>query len=126
MPCREVIGAVKRGGAFALRGWRVRLGIVHFVGEGPEMVGATGIEAVTPPVWRVGKRANSAFLGQENTLKTIYFVRWCSPMFFVFFHKFWGIARMADLSRIGDREKLKPRNGNEPHWHRLRQGVYLG
>ncbi|AOL24501.1 Phage integrase family protein [Erythrobacter litoralis] len=33
---------------------------------------------------------------------------------------------MADLSRIGEREKLKPRNGNEPHWHRLRQGVYLG
>lgn len=33
---------------------------------------------------------------------------------------------MADLSRIGEREKLKPRNGNEPHWHRLRQGVYIG
>jgi integrase len=33
---------------------------------------------------------------------------------------------MADLSRIGEREKLKPRSGNEPHWHRLRQGVYLG
>ncbi|MEO9824584.1 MAG: hypothetical protein ABJF50_09240, partial [Paracoccaceae bacterium] len=33
---------------------------------------------------------------------------------------------MPDLSRIGDREKLKPRAGDEPHWHRLRQGVYLG
>lgn len=33
---------------------------------------------------------------------------------------------MADLSRIGERDKLKPRSGNEPHWHRLRQGVYLG
>lgn len=33
---------------------------------------------------------------------------------------------MTDLSRIGEREKLKPRSGNEPHWHRLRQGVYLG
>jgi integrase len=32
---------------------------------------------------------------------------------------------MADLSRIGEREKLKPRSGNESHWHRLRQGVYL-
>ena len=30
---------------------------------------------------------------------------------------------MADLSRIGDREKLKPKAGDEPH---LRQGVYLG
>ena len=33
---------------------------------------------------------------------------------------------MPDLSRIGDREKLKPRAGDEPHWQRLRQGVYLG
>lgn len=33
---------------------------------------------------------------------------------------------MPDLSRIGEREKLKPRTGDEPHWQRLRQGVYLG
>lgn len=33
---------------------------------------------------------------------------------------------MPDLSRIGDREKLKAKAGDEPHWHRLRQGVYLG
>jgi integrase len=33
---------------------------------------------------------------------------------------------MPDLSRIGDREKLKPKAGDEPHWQRLRQGVYLG
>lgn len=33
---------------------------------------------------------------------------------------------MTDLSRIGEREKLKPRAGDEPHWHRLRQGCYLG
>ena len=33
---------------------------------------------------------------------------------------------MPDLSRIGDREKLKPKMGDEPHWHRLRQGVYVG
>ena len=33
---------------------------------------------------------------------------------------------MPDLSRIGDREKLKPKAGDEPHWHRLRQGVYVG
>jgi len=33
---------------------------------------------------------------------------------------------MPDLSRIGEREKLKPRSGDEPHWQRLRQGVYLG
>ena len=33
---------------------------------------------------------------------------------------------MADLSRIGEREKLKSKKGDEPHWQRLRQGVYLG
>jgi integrase len=33
---------------------------------------------------------------------------------------------MPDLSRIGEREKLKPKVGDEPHWQRLRQGVYLG
>ena len=33
---------------------------------------------------------------------------------------------MPDLSRIGNRDKLKPKAGDEPHWHRLRQGVYLG
>lgn len=33
---------------------------------------------------------------------------------------------MPDLSRIGERERLKPRAGDEPHWQRLRQGVYLG
>jgi integrase len=33
---------------------------------------------------------------------------------------------MPDLSRIGDRERLKPKAGDEPHWQRLRQGVYLG
>lgn len=33
---------------------------------------------------------------------------------------------MPDLSRIGDREKMKRKPGDEPHWHRLRQGVYLG
>jgi integrase len=33
---------------------------------------------------------------------------------------------MPDLSRIKEREKLKPKNGDEPHWQRLRQGCYLG
>lgn len=33
---------------------------------------------------------------------------------------------MPDLSRIKDREKLKPKTGDEPHWQRLRQGCYLG
>lgn len=31
-----------------------------------------------------------------------------------------------DLSRIGDREKLKPKKGDEPHWMRLRPGCFLG
>ncbi len=33
---------------------------------------------------------------------------------------------MPGLSRIKERDKLKPRNGDEPHWQRLRQGCYLG
>lgn len=33
---------------------------------------------------------------------------------------------MAELSRIGERDRLKPNAGDEPHWQRLRQGCYLG
>lgn len=33
---------------------------------------------------------------------------------------------MPDLSRIREREKLKPKPGDEPHWQRLRQGCYVG
>ncbi len=33
---------------------------------------------------------------------------------------------MADLSKIGARNLLKPRKGDEPHWQRLRAGTYLG
>ncbi|HSR00121.1 MAG TPA: tyrosine-type recombinase/integrase [Sphingomicrobium sp.] len=33
---------------------------------------------------------------------------------------------MADLSRIGERDRLKAKAGDEPHWQRLRQGCYLG
>jgi integrase len=33
---------------------------------------------------------------------------------------------MTDLSRIGERERLKTKPGDEPHWQRLRQGCYLG
>lgn len=36
------------------------------------------------------------------------------------------MSKLPDLSRIGEREKLKPKAGDEPHWQRLRQGVYLG
>lgn len=36
------------------------------------------------------------------------------------------MPKKTDLSRIGEREKLKPNKGDEPHWQRLRQGVYLG
>lgn len=31
-----------------------------------------------------------------------------------------------DLSRVGARDALKPRPGNEPHWQRLRAGCFLG
>ena len=33
---------------------------------------------------------------------------------------------MPDLSRIMERDKLKSRVGDEPHWQRLRQGCYVG
>ena len=33
---------------------------------------------------------------------------------------------MPDFSRINERDKLKPRVGDEPHWQRLRQCCYLG
>jgi integrase len=33
---------------------------------------------------------------------------------------------VADLSKIGEREKLKSRKGDEPHWHRLRFGCFVG
>lgn len=33
---------------------------------------------------------------------------------------------MTDLSRIGDRGRLMPRKGDEPHWQRLRPRCYLG
>lgn len=33
---------------------------------------------------------------------------------------------MVDLSKIGQREALKPQKGDEPHWQRLRAGCYLG
>lgn len=33
---------------------------------------------------------------------------------------------MADLSKIGERDRLKPRPGDEPHWQRLRFGCFVG
>lgn len=33
---------------------------------------------------------------------------------------------MPDLSRIGERDRLRAKAGDEPHWQRLRQGSYLG
>lgn len=33
---------------------------------------------------------------------------------------------MVDLSKIGERERLRPRPGDEPHWHRLAKGRSLG
>lgn len=33
---------------------------------------------------------------------------------------------MPDLSKIGERDRLKPRPGDEPHWQRLRARCYIG
>ncbi len=46
--------------------------------------------------------------------------------FSFYFHGFLERGKIADLSRIGERDKLKPKTGDEPHWQRLRQGCYLG
>ena len=46
-------------------------------------------------------------------------------VFHVFFMDF-GVLEVPDLSRIGERKRLKPKAGDEPYWQRLRQGCYLG
>jgi integrase len=33
---------------------------------------------------------------------------------------------MVDLSKIGERERLKPKRGDEPHWQRIMIGCYVG
>lgn len=33
---------------------------------------------------------------------------------------------MPDLSKVGEREKLRPRGDKEPHWQRLQAGWYVG
>lgn len=33
---------------------------------------------------------------------------------------------VVDLSKIGERERLKSRKGDEPHWQRLRSGCFVG
>ncbi|MGE4430772.1 MAG: tyrosine-type recombinase/integrase [Sphingobium sp.] len=33
---------------------------------------------------------------------------------------------MADLSKVGERTKLKPKPNRAPHWQRIRFGVYIG
>lgn len=49
-----------------------------------------------------------------------------ADVFHVFFMDFGANRIMPDLSRITERDKLKARVGDEPHWQRLRQGCYLG
>jgi site-specific recombinase XerD len=38
----------------------------------------------------------------------------------------WKGESMADLSKIGERERLKTKAGDEPHWQRLRAGCFVG
>ena len=33
---------------------------------------------------------------------------------------------MVDLSKIGKRERLKPKRRDEPHWQRITNGCYVG
>ncbi len=39
---------------------------------------------------------------------------------------FMEALAVADLSKVGERIKLKPKAGDEPHWQRLRVGCFLG
>ena len=41
-------------------------------------------------------------------------------------HGLHGKGAVADLSKIGERERLKSRKGDEPHWQRLRSGCFVG
>lgn len=56
------------------------------------------------------------------------FIHTCLDVFPRVFHVFSWISWTAnmDLSRIGKREALKAKVGDEPHWQRLRAGCYLG
>ena len=38
----------------------------------------------------------------------------------------WMGMTVPDLSKIGERDKLKPKAGDEPHWQRLKAGCYVG
>lgn len=42
------------------------------------------------------------------------------------FHGYQLGADVLDLSRVGSRNKLKSRSGDEPHWQRLRPRAFLG
>lgn len=93
----------------------------------PEMVGAARIEHATPPVRTVGKRTFASIHGRENPIKAKTCVHKRPPVFFMLFS--WILERrkkLPDLSRIKEREKVKPKAGDEPHWQRLRQGCYVG
>lgn len=51
----------------------------------------------------------------------------CPPMYSIKVPYDIGLAVVAlDLSKVGERGKLKVRLGNEPHWQRLRKGCFLG
>src|SRR5690606_21260667 len=74
--------------------------------------------------WEYGHWCISADLEiLENPLLLPFGVRQCISWMF---HGLHCEAEMADLSRIGERDKLKTKAGDEPHWQRLRQGCYLG
>lgn len=48
-------------------------------------------------------------------------------MYFMVFPCFSCPAvKMVDLSKIGRRDELKPNKGDEPYWHRLRAGCFVG
>jgi integrase len=47
-------------------------------------------------------------------------------VFHGFFMDFEKAICVVDLSKIGEREKLKARKGDEPHWQRLRAACFVG
>src|SRR5690606_3202940 len=49
------------------------------------------------------------------------------PKFFILFSYFHtSEARVADLSKIGERDRMRPRADKEPYWQRLRAGCFVG
>ena len=90
-----------------------------------------GLNLRPHPCERWGYGQSGIFRDQKSLEKQGHLSKLVSispPMFFILvsYVSYKGGPRMPDLSKIGEREKLKPRSDKEPHWQRLRAGWYVG